>query len=308
MVLIGSMIAAACGWNDDNADATGGSLAEASAFPRTIEHGLGELSLDGPPSRVVALSTAEFTDPLLALGVTPVGATTYGGEEGDGGFPPALTGRVDGIVTVGQNFEANLEQVVALQPDLVVVYTEDPAAQALDGRVPVLGITYDDTWRDILDLLAEALGREAERDQVLAGIDATADVLRDRAEGQSVSIVRPREDGSVLIHHPPHEAALMLEEAGIEVPTFTAESEEWGVGIVEISGERVDDIPGEHLIVIGYDASDPSDPFAGNPLWQTLPAVAAGRVTVVEGTAWTNFGPLAIQRLLQEATDGLAST
>lgn len=59
--------------------------------------------------------------------------------------------------------------------------------------------------------------------------------------------------------------------------------------------------------MIGYNAPDATAPFAGNPLWQTLPAVQAASVTVVEGVAWTNYGPLGIQRLLQEATDGLAS-
>ena len=64
------------------ADPTATTTAEPDAFPVTIEHALGETTIESEPTRVATLG---WTDPdsAVALGVVPVGATkiTWGGNE-----------------------------------------------------------------------------------------------------------------------------------------------------------------------------------------------------------------------------------
>jgi len=85
---------AACGEDDGAGGATG---APGDGFPVTIRHHFGTTTFASAPERVVALDAAGLLDPVLALGVRPVGAA----QVAKGRFPTVLRGRTDGIEPVG---------------------------------------------------------------------------------------------------------------------------------------------------------------------------------------------------------------
>ena len=62
------------------AEPTATTSAEADAFPITIEHALGETTIEEEPTRVATLGWTD-QDHALSLGVVPVGSTklTWGG-------------------------------------------------------------------------------------------------------------------------------------------------------------------------------------------------------------------------------------
>jgi iron complex transport system substrate-binding protein len=97
----------------DSGDA---SPPDAAGFPVTIEHKYGSTSLEEAPTRVFALGATDH-DPLLALGVTPIGVVNWRGpaahvwnaDEFGASAPVAISDPADGI-----EFEA----IAAADPDL----------------------------------------------------------------------------------------------------------------------------------------------------------------------------------------------
>lgn len=285
--------------------------ATASGFPRTIRHAGGDTELTTPPTRVVALDTAGITDPLLALGVTPVGAVTYNEADLDR-FPPALDGLTDTIESVGANGEPNLEAVAVLGPDLLLGYEYSFAESTDLARqiAPIVVVDDDASWEEVFDLTATILGREPERDAMLAQVAEAVERLRGVAAGRRMQIVEPRGDGGFVLYDSRYPSAVMLERAGVVVePAPEGGDDSFGSGFVPVSDELLGGLTAQDLIVLTYNLEPEQRPrpYAGNPLWEGLPAVQAGRVHVVQGLAWTNFGPLGILRCLDEATTALRS-
>ena len=95
---------------------------EEGAYPVTIEHKYGTTTIESAPQRVVTVGLKEQDD-CVALGVVPVGSTTWFDLGGSKLFGPwakdALAGAPEPTVlddTDGIQFE----QVAALQPDLII--------------------------------------------------------------------------------------------------------------------------------------------------------------------------------------------
>lgn len=305
--LLATGVLIGCGDDGDDRPAPGA----APGFPRSIRHAGGTTTFQAPPSRIVSLDTAAMTDAVLALGVKPIAATTYTPDPDRGAFPPALDGLVDGIESVGGNGEPDLEEIARLNADLLFGYGfsfPDADADAARRLAPVIIAADDATWRQVLDLAATALGREKERDEVLERIDQAVGRLRAVADGRRVQVVRPRGDGTTLVGVAADGPGAMLASAGVVLHPLPG-GEEWSPGVVSISDERLGVLSrAEDLVVITSDVEPQARDrlYANNPLWSRLAAVRAGRVHPVQGTAWTNYGPLALLRVLEEATRALA--
>jgi iron complex transport system substrate-binding protein len=88
-------------------------------FPVTIEHKYGETTITEQPERVVSVGFAD-QDPLLALGVVPVGIRDWYGDQPNATWPWASDELGDADPVVLPLTELNFEQISALDPDLIV--------------------------------------------------------------------------------------------------------------------------------------------------------------------------------------------
>lgn len=311
----GALAALAVGCDSGSGDAVAEAGAGADAgegFPRTIRHALGTTTIPERPERVISLDTAGITDPLLALGITPVGATTYSDLSGGATrFPPAIDALAAEVESVGGNGEPNLETIAALEPDLIVGYEfsfgEDPGP--LMSIAPSVAIDVAGVYGWDLELLriAEITGREDQVMPLLAEVDAATERALGRAGGRRVAMVRPQVD-TAIVYGPGSQAGAFLARMNVATQPFPP-GEAFGTVGARISLERLGALTADHIFVISYDIADDefADIYAGNPLWAGLPAVRAGNVHPVEGTAWTNGGVLALQSVLAEAADALAA-
>jgi iron complex transport system substrate-binding protein len=172
---------AACGSSPDDSPgvATGASTGSGGAFPTKVAHQFGTTTLDAAPQRVVSLGWAD-ADVLLALGVVPggildwfkawpVGVGPWAQPKLNGAKPQVLTGP-----------EINFEAVATLRPDLVT-FTKSDNVQATWAQLEKLAPTlsgpagtqpYGTTLRDQTLLIAEALGRKADGEKLVADHDA----------------------------------------------------------------------------------------------------------------------------------------
>jgi iron complex transport system substrate-binding protein len=172
--------------------------AGSGAFPVTIEHALGETTIEAEPERVVTLGWGS-SDAAIALGVIPVAIPfdSYAGDEN--GVLPWISEALDEAgaetPTVIPNGD---EPAYEAEPDVILAtYSGITADQydLLSEIAPVVAYPNEPwatPWREIIETTGEALGKVDEADQVLADIDeqvAAAAEAHPEFAGKSIALV-----------------------------------------------------------------------------------------------------------------------
>ncbi len=189
---------AACGDSDSDAPAAGSSsAATGGSFPVTVTHQFGSTKVEEAPKTVVSLGWGD-ADALLALGVVPVGILDWF-QAWPTGVGPWAQPKLNGAKpTVLKGPEINFESVATLRPDLVTFTKSDNVKATwdqLEKLAPTLSgpagtAPYGTTLKDQTLLIAEALGRKAEGEALVAANDtALADAKAANAEFTGKSVV-----------------------------------------------------------------------------------------------------------------------
>lgn len=93
---------------------------EETAEYRVIRHVGGETRIPANPEQIVAMDT-RLSDVLLALGIRPVGVTSWTGSDNINGFLPHVADELEGTAMLGEAWPSlNLEAVLAINPDLIL--------------------------------------------------------------------------------------------------------------------------------------------------------------------------------------------
>jgi iron complex transport system substrate-binding protein len=189
---------AACGDSDSDAPAAGSSsAATGGSFPVTVTHQFGSTKVEEAPKTVVSLGWGD-ADALLALGVVPAGILDWF-QAWPAGVGPWAQPKLNGATpTVLKGPEINFESVATLRPDLVTFTKSDNVKATwdqLEKLAPTLSgpagtAPYGTTLKDQTLLIAEALGRKAEGEALVAANDkALADAKAANAEFTGKSVV-----------------------------------------------------------------------------------------------------------------------
>jgi iron complex transport system substrate-binding protein len=276
---------AACGGDD------GGSSGSTTAAPtgtRTVVGSRGPVEVPAAPARVAALVGSADIDVML-LGLTPVFSGTF------------AAGWVDlpASVVTSDLVPPDPEVVAAATPDLLIGWdwlVDDAAWEQLGKIAPAITLPDTGSWRDNFRLVAEAVDRAAEADAALADFDAKVAALKarfDAAEPKRVSMIGVFEPGTFWWWDAAYPTNAHLTSIGLEVVS-PAETQR------DASIERLAELTADWLIV----TAAPDDPTASglldSPLWQTLPAVRAGQVLVVDRELWGGAGLMWANALLDD--------
>jgi len=323
-----ALLLAACGDDDDPAAGPSSSGAATSAAaddgtaggdggPVTVTDGSGtEVVLDEPARRVVALEWT-YAEDLLVLGVEPAGVADVDGYRGWVASPvlPA------DVADVGTRQEPSLERIAALEPDLIVsaTFRHDGIRDQLEAIAPTLlfnpypdGIDHLEEMRTTFSTLAAAVGRDAQAEAVLGDLDDKIDATAARLEqaglaGAPVAVAQGAlQQGTPVLRLFTANAMVsaLLEEAGLTA-AWSGPEEQYGFNTVDLEGLTA--LPDDaHLLTIAQSVSDPfTDAFPGNPVWDNLPVVRAGRVHPMGGDTWTFGGPASAGTFLDRVTTAL---
>ena len=295
-VLAGTVLAcslAACG---SSADAPAGSAGASGT--RTVTHAMGTTEVPAAPQRVVVLDTGEL-DSVLALGVTPVGATS---PVANGPLPSYLADRTAGVTNIGTQSDLNLETIAGLKPDLILSnkVRHEALYPQLSGIAPtVFAERVGVAWRENLQVAGQALGREAEAERILADYRAKAkEVGATFAPGTTISMVRFT-GGSVRLYGEGSFIGTILADAGLARPA----SQRVPGTFAEVSAEQIGQADGDRLFFASYGEAGVKDKASelGGPLWPGIPAVAQGRAHEVSDDLWySGIGPIAADKVLDE--------
>ncbi|MCQ3978187.1 MAG: hypothetical protein DPW09_32580 [Anaerolineae bacterium] len=283
--------------------AAGHGSATQATSTRLIQHAMGETEVPANPQRVVTLDMAEL-DTVLTLGLKPVGSVTI---FGDGVFPDYLQNQTEGIEVVGVIASPNLEKIKALHPDLILGNKiRDEAIYPLLSEIAptVFAEQLGAAWQDNFRLYAEALGKQAEAEQIMTAYEQRLANLRtqlgDRADRLEISMVRFIEGGTVRIYHRSSFIGVILDDAGLQRPVSQQlQDEVW----TEVNKELIADMDGD---VIFYGVYGPPEDslladYQADPLWAHLKAVQNGQVYPVPDDYWyTSVGFTAANRVIDD--------
>ena len=284
---------------------------------RTVTDGKGQqVSVPAAPSRVITLSEPTL-DGALALGVTVVGTTSG---RGQGAVSAYLAGKAAGVPIVASVAGPNLEQILALKPDLILtdgtVSADDSVLGKLAAIAPTVYVSPTGAdWRAAFTALGEIVGRTAETQQVLAGYQSRVDEAKAKLGGNAtatVSIVRwGLGQPSLLLRELP--PSRVLADLGLRRPP--AQDRDGPGHSSPVSRENLDQLDADWMFFGtlggatnpgGGNSGDPSavgraasramleDDAVGTPGFTALTAYRNKQVVPVDGSAWTSSGgPLA---------------
>ena len=279
------------------------------------------------PQRVLPLDMAAL-EVLLLTGKTPVGTADWMLQE----LPLLLPQYVETLAPLaGVGYPADLEQVAAFQPDLILA-PEDTIDVALAREIaPVvvpnqaiyedwkIGMEFWSAVMNVSDLYAEM---EANYDQRVAELQA--------ALGQpgelEISVISASSYG-ISLWMPDSPPGGILVDVGLSRPEAQALVGEEAMArygekqYIQISEERLDLADGDAIFFFTYAATDPAiaaeesaflQSFAQKPVWQSLDAVQAGQAFFVPGYWWRAqtylLANLVIDDLFTYLTDTTATT
>ena len=302
LTVASGLVLAGCGSTDEGT--TAAAPPTAADEVRTVEHAAGRTEISGTPERVVVLDTGEL-DAVLALGVTPVGAVRTGVSDElpayieDAGVDPAE------IENVGTIAEPALEEIAALEPDLILSNADRHAEiyEQLSAIAPtVFAEAIGETWEDNLRLAGEALGRSDDAEQLLADYEeraAEVGALYGDPAATEVSMVRFLDGSAVRLYGEGSFIGDVLRDVGFARPEIQRTAETF----VEVSPEQIDQADGDLVFHASY--GDEGRTAAGQittgGLWQGLSAVQQGRAFEVSDDRWfLAIGPLGAGLVLDD--------
>jgi iron complex transport system substrate-binding protein len=305
LAVLAALTLTACGGTAESASPE--TPATDGAFPRTVEHAMGETEIPARPERVVVLDTGEL-DSALALGITPVGAVTTDVSEE---FLSYLAEDAEGIEVVGTIAEPNLEEIAALQPDLIlsnVVRHEDIYDQLSQIAPTVFAADLGDTWKENLLLDAEALGKEDEAQDLLDEYEQEATELGEGIgdpAGTTISAMR-FVGGTIRVYSADSFIGTVLADIGLEQLQLPAGK---SPTFAELSLEELTRADADIIVYSSYGPDTDSGEAAAvaGPLWPRLNGVQSGRAFAVEDDVfYTGIGLMAANLQLDALRELLA--
>jgi iron complex transport system substrate-binding protein len=325
LLLALALLAGACSSGDDAggsaADTTAGAGAggpEEGAFPVTVEHRYGETTIEGPAQRVVSVGFTD-QDPLLALGVVPVGILDWYGDQPYGVWPWAqdLLGdaRPEALASDTINFEA----IAALRPDLIIGVSSGMTQEQYD-RLSQIAPTvaqsarypdYQGPWQEQTRTIGRAVGKPTLAEELVAEVEgdiAAAAAAHPELEGVEATMSFVLDEDEIGAYASGDSRSRLLTDLGMVIPA------------------RIDELAGDQFYasfsveqmqlldndLIVWVTSEPAiiDQIKANGLRQQLRAVQEGRevfLTVEQAGAASFSSVLSLPYLLETFVPELAA-
>ncbi len=251
-----------------------------------VRHGYGETDMPRNPQRIIAADETTL-DYLLALGLQPVGVTSYSPELPD--YLAERAGEITVIPVAGGPDSVSLEALLALEPDLILGYEHlgGNAAPEVYEQISQIAPTVsflappENAFRTALPLLADIFGAEDVSAEAVAAFETEAQELRARlgaALGDatvSFATIYPRQirlygvgyEDEVAGYIPNNVTAPLYRELGLtpgpEVLELTLNA-----GRADISFETLPELSADHLLVF---STLPEGDLTNNPAWSLIP-------------------------------------
>ncbi|ANY66295.1 hypothetical protein BBD42_07305 [Paenibacillus sp. BIHB 4019] len=266
----------------------------AAAETRIYEHLKGKTEIPVKPQRVVSLF---HLGELMAIGVKPVGATTYI-------LNNSLLNDTSGIEDVGVPPDA--EKILSLEPDLIV--TTAPFAEAVDGGYEALSQIaptivveqYNDPIKDV-EMFGDILGKQEEAKQ---WNEAFATKIADYKEkitpfigaDETFSILNVRPDAVLVYGDTNMGGNILYKYLGLK-PTEKVKTDVINGDTWEISTEVIPDFIGDRLLLAVNEGAE-EELKKVEKLIQNSPAGKAGKIYNIDFNQFLFSDPISVEKQL----------
>ncbi len=268
-----------------------------------IDHAMGTTTIEGTPERVVTLYQGA-TDAAVALGIEPAGVVDSWVEQPMYHY---LRDDLAGVPHVGLETQPNLEEIAALNPDLIVAseLRHEAVYNQLSQIAPTVTHETVFAFKDTLDMIAKATGREAQAEAWYNDWNARIDEfqrevrqLDDIDWPQEVALLNFRNDHARIYYT--SFAGQILNELGFERPEGHRE-DKWGVRLT--SKESIPSMNADVFFIFMTESDETVmqnyEEWTSHPLWNTLDAVQNDQVYRVNQVDWNmGGGPIAAERMV----------
>ncbi|MDQ0089484.1 iron complex transport system substrate-binding protein [Paenibacillus anaericanus] len=309
LALILAVVLSGCGSNDATNSAgqtdpttTNNTATNTDNQTRTVKHSMGETEITGTPLKVVVL-TNEGTEALLALGVKPVGAVkSWTGNP----WYDHIKADMEGVTELGEESQPNLELIAGLQPDLIIgnKMRQEKIYEQLKAIAPtVMAEDLRGEWEINFKLYAEALGKTAEGEELMAAYDKRIEDFKTKAGdklNQTVSVVRFM-GGKTRVYHTNTFSGIIFDQIGFARTEMTKNAKDTFVD--EITKERLPEADADRLFYFTYEtgdgkANETEQEWINDPLWKNLSAVKNGQTYKVDDAIWNTAGGIKAANLM----------
>ncbi|GAA0357890.1 AraC family transcriptional regulator [Bacillus horti] len=271
---------------------------------RIIQHLKGEMTLEEVPQKIVVLDV-QYIDHMLALGEQPIGSVIATSDKAD--FPEYLMDKLpDNVKILGTYQEPNLEAILESGPDLIIsTEFQENVYDDLTKIAPTLMFERNEDWRTVIESFGKILDKEQEAKDVVEQYQQKVSELKvkleEKLEGETVALIRPREE-MIRLHGTDHRtAAILYTDLGLNPPDMVQEAE----SSESIALEVMPDLNADHLFLLMDDSNtELIGEFQNTNVWQGLTAVQDEQLYVVNTTMWIGYyGPLAINLVIDEIAE-----
>ena len=304
--------------SDTAAEPTATTTADPDAFPVTIEHALGETTIESEPTRVATLGWTDH-DHAIALGVVPVGATkiTWGGNKAGSTdwFDAAVEeAGAEAPVRYDDADGAPIDEVAELAPDLILAtnsgITEQEYAK-LSKIAPVVAYPeapWTTNWQTSLEMVGQALGRTDLAEEVEADTQATIDEAKTaNPELQGAELIygylAATDLSTVGIYAPADPRVSILRDLGMVDAPAVAKAIKPGEFYGTVSAEKSAELSSD-VFVTWVDSVDSVKTISDDKLLGQIPAIADGHwyaeTDKQDAMASTNPTPLSIPVIIRD--------
>lgn len=304
----------ACGGEAGGTDAASTPADGSDAFPVELETEFGTTEVTEEPERVVVLGLID-ADPVLALGVTPVAVQQWLPQFDEYGVGPWAEDLIADAVESGETevlpntgiVEYDLEQIAALDPDLVVAISaniDQAMFDQLSQLAPVVArppgsVNFGVSLEDSTLMIGQALGRADRAAELVAETEelyAEAAAGHPEFTGRSAALTRPLDNGWAAWQAADVRVQIM-DSLGFVQPEPLAAIDD-GAFSTTLSRERLDLLDADVLVVIVPEGFE--DAVASDDVLQALDVVQRG--DLVELDAADVGGAMAYNSVLSART------
>ncbi|WP_373231311.1 ABC transporter substrate-binding protein [Cohnella sp.] len=314
-VLILTILLTACGSGVEtqataaNAEnhATEGNTSPETAAERVVKHQFGETKVPADPKKIV-VNFPRFAEDLLALGITP-----YAVAPAWNGFTPYLDEMLTskGIKKLeGAGLAMNLEEVVGVEPDLIVGSFDDKGYEQMSKIAPTLSFEFED-WTKVLPKLGAFFGKEAEAQKIMDEYHLKAAQAKEKLTqalgNKTVMYFRISEKQYFFLGFGGEESTnlsrIFYRDLGLNLPEKLKSGEDW---INEMSVEILPEINPDYIFLELYEgeaagADKKLEELKQSAIWKGLNAVKNDHVFVVDGNLWVQSdGPIGNAKVLDD--------
>lgn len=287
----------------------GHTLSEPPPDCRIIQHTFGETCVPLEPQRIIALDPHTTLDPLIALGIMPIGFASYN-SSGEESLLGLSFDEVTGIENVGSFFEPSLEKILMLKPDLILTtdYSNDEQRYKLLSEIaPTVSVpnqshTSPVDWenrpyfKENLQYVATLLGQEAKAEEVLRQYQKRIEELKSHIGSQlqktEISVIFYGEGYIWTISKDSYPISYVLDDVGLRYK-FVPHGE-WNLSI-----ETISEYDSDILFIVDVDRKGSSF-YLESPIFSNLEAVKNNRAYVVSQENWRTAGISGANKILDD--------